>query len=550
MTIWAPPGRSSSRTALPGLAAGATLFVAYLAVAPGAPSSVTAANDLVQMLVPLVLTVPLATRVAHQTNGRARLAWILLALGAASWGLGQAVWTWFEVVRHEAVPYPGPADVGFVASIPLLLAGVLLFPSDSLRSMGRLRAVVDGCITLTALLFAGYGTFLGVIYREREGGVLAQVLAVTYPSADIVILAVVLAVVVRRTRRLAGPLPWIAGGVFLLAIADGSFAYLTATGSYASDPVTDAGWPLGFACLAYAACVALRRDDTARPDEASGTEVAEGSPLLGVILPNLAVMAAGGVFAARAISNQGFGPFLGTAGGILVFFVVVRQAVTLLENRDLTRHLEETVLALRRREAELQFQAFHDPLTALANRALFRDRLEHALSPRRAQEVAVLFIDLDDFKVVNDTLGHDTGDRLLGLVAERLRACVRPGDTVARLGGDEFAILVDGESARIDGTLLAERILAAFDVPFAVRAQELDVSASVGLAAGSYDSAEEALKDADIAMYAAKDAGKGRVEEFSSAMREPGQVRRAASTASVSSGRQMSRSGSQGSRRL
>jgi diguanylate cyclase (GGDEF)-like protein len=226
------------------------------------------------------------------------------------------------------------------------------------------------------------------------------------------------------------------------------------------------------------------------------------------------------VFSTRAVTDRPFGLFLGITGSALVLLFVVRQVVTLLENQDLTTHLRETVAALRQREGDLQFQAFHDPLTALANRALFRDRLDHALSARKPKPVSVLFIDLDDFKLVNDTMGHDAGDHLLVLVAERLRACMRSGDTVARLGGDEFAILLEGEGAMTDGESVAGRILAALDVPFVVAEKHLRMTASVGLASGRYDSAEEVLKDADLAMYAAKDGGKGQVASFQPGLRE------------------------------
>ena len=131
----------------------------------------------------------------------------------------------------------------------------------------------------------------------------------------------------------------------------------------------------------------------------------------------------------------------------------------------------------------------------------------------------MLFVDLDDFKTVNDSLGHDAGDRLLVSVGERLRACVRLGDTVARIGGDEFAILVEGDTATTEGPLIAQRVLAALDVPFSLAGRDLRVSASLGLASGVYESGEGVLQDADLAMYAAKANGKARVELFEHRMR-------------------------------
>jgi len=172
----------------------------------------------------------------------------------------------------------------------------------------------------------------------------------------------------------------------------------------------------------------------------------------------------------------------------------------------------------RRLEEQLIHQAFHDPLTGLANRALFRDRVSHALAlaQRRGTPVTVLFLDLDDFKTVNDSLGHGEGDRLLIAAAERFLACARSADTVARLGGDEFAILIEGADGR-EG--LPDRISAAMSHPFSLSGNQVRVTASIGVAsAASDDRADDLLRNADMAMYAAKRHGKGRSATYESRM--------------------------------
>jgi diguanylate cyclase (GGDEF)-like protein/PAS domain S-box-containing protein len=172
----------------------------------------------------------------------------------------------------------------------------------------------------------------------------------------------------------------------------------------------------------------------------------------------------------------------------------------------------------RRLEEQLTHQAFHDPLTGLANRALFRDRVSHALAlaQRRGSPVTVLFLDLDDFKTVNDSLGHAEGDRLLIAAAERFLACARSADTVARLGGDEFAILIEGADGP-EG--LPERLAAAMSHPFSLSGNQVRVTASIGVASASpEDRADDLLRNADMAMYAAKRHGKGRAETYESRM--------------------------------
>jgi len=180
-----------------------------------------------------------------------------------------------------------------------------------------------------------------------------------------------------------------------------------------------------------------------------------------------------------------------------------------LNGRDVTErvHLEE----------ELTRQAFHDSLTGIANRALFRDRLDQSLarSARTGDQISVLFVDLDGFKHVNDTLGHDAGDRLLEEIARRFAATIRPSDTLARLGGDEFALLLDGadETLAVD---VAERLLYRLATPVSVVGRELSVGASIGIVShgGGPAASEKLMRHADVAMYAAKEGGGNRHAVF------------------------------------
>jgi diguanylate cyclase (GGDEF)-like protein len=180
---------------------------------------------------------------------------------------------------------------------------------------------------------------------------------------------------------------------------------------------------------------------------------------------------------------------------------------------------------LKRREDELSFLATHDPLTGLPNRTLILDRVEQMLarSARSKTPVAALFVDLDNFKAINDTLGHSTGDELLRAVTARLDGVVRDADALGRLGGDEFVVISEELSLSVGPELIAERLLDALKHPFHLGADKqtrVTVTASIGIAAGDRISAEELLRDADIAMYRAKRDGKNRYAVFETDMQD------------------------------
>ena len=186
-------------------------------------------------------------------------------------------------------------------------------------------------------------------------------------------------------------------------------------------------------------------------------------------------------------------------------------------NELLTREIGER----KRAETELERMAFYDSLSGLPNRVLFMDRLEHALRRARhhRRSITVMFLDLDNFKVVNDSLGHKSGDSLLVALAERLQCCLRAGETVARLGGDEFTVLLEDVSDERSAASVAIRILDALQAPVMVQGHELVPSVSIGIVLSKHgDTTETLLRDADLAMYRAKTDGKGRYEIFDQSM--------------------------------
>ncbi|HEX6712908.1 MAG TPA: EAL domain-containing protein [Thermoleophilaceae bacterium] len=208
-------------------------------------------------------------------------------------------------------------------------------------------------------------------------------------------------------------------------------------------------------------------------------------------------------------------------GSLVVASFTPGRTYSATEQEVLVSFAEHASLALTdaRNFEDAMHQAFHDSLTGLPNRALFLDRLEHAVARARrtGSPVAVVFLDLDDFKKVNDRLGHVAGDELLVLAAGRLRRCCRPSDTAARFGGDEFALLLEDMTHDSSATIVAARVLSDLSRPFQIQGQEIAVSASVGIASSRDPAGGDLLRNADLAMYRAKSGGKGHFEVF-----EPG----------------------------
>ncbi len=198
-----------------------------------------------------------------------------------------------------------------------------------------------------------------------------------------------------------------------------------------------------------------------------------------------------------------------------LFEMLATQVGTALEKG----RLEHSLAQLTELQHQLSHQAFHDPLTGMANRLLFRTRVSDALG-RAGEHLSVLFIDLDDFKTINDSLGHAIGDLLLCAVADRITACLRSGDIAARLGGDEFALLLEGVADGRPAIAIADKIVERFREPFMVQGEEILIHASLGIVTdvAGERSAEELLRNADEAMYMAKSLGKGRWEMFAPSM--------------------------------
>jgi diguanylate cyclase (GGDEF)-like protein len=464
----------------------AVVFVGFVVVILGGWSrgpALTAVYDFgfVVLTIPAIVFCALTARAL---TGRLRLAWLSMTIGLLGWTVGEIIWMYDEIQLHE-VPFPSIAAAAYLVMPVGACTALLLFPVDH-SSQSRWRVFLDGVIVAASLFLVSWVTILHPLYLSDTSSRWGFVIALAYPLSDIVILTVAGVVLVRATRNRRLSLILLTAGLMCFALADSAFAYLTAKGEYAPGSVIGIAWGAGLLLISVAAVAG--RDGMLEP---------LSSPTLpgwaSVWLPYTPLLLAAIVAASQPLPQLHSRPVMVVAA-LLVIAVPARQFLAVRENRQLV--------------ATVANQALHDALTGLANRTLFNERLDRAMQLRQSEgiPVAVVAVDLNDFKFVNDNLGHPIGDALLVGVARRLLASARGGDTVARLGGDEFALLVDGGADAAER--IGNRIATAFEEPFHIRGHELLIRPSVGLAVAESDeadpSADELLRRAYAAMLMAK----------------------------------------------
>ncbi|MFB6614349.1 putative bifunctional diguanylate cyclase/phosphodiesterase [Streptomyces sp. NPDC085524] len=577
---------------------------------------------------------------ARTHANRDRLAWVLFALSSLMSACGNAVWGWYEVVIHEEMPSPSPAQFFFLCFAPPAIVGLLVLAKRPVTRAGWVCLALDSWLIAGSLLTLSWSLALAKAARSHSAGSVAgAALELAYPLLDIALVSMVLVLHFRRSATNRSAINTAIAALALTVLCDAIFTSPLLKETYRSGQLLDAGWFAGSLLLAYAPWGARRIGAVHEQAEPRGPHpvsrpIARSLPALTPYLA-AAVCTLGILY--NVLESRSVDKVVVVTGSTVVLALVVRQGIMLLDNIALTQELaqkenhfrslvqgssdvimiaaptgtlryvspaaagvygrdaeelvgtelatlihpddlgrvvhevrrflaappaeepttriecrfksgagewlnvESTVnrhqggLILNSRDvtervrlqAQLQHSAEHDPLTDLPNRALFTRRVRQALTGRRAGDhsTAVLFIDLDGFKAVNDTIGHQAGDELLVEAARRLQDSVRAGDTAARLGGDEFAALILGDGSRDRSAReyqvheIADRLRTTLSQPYRIAGSEVRVAASIGVAfADPGITPSDLMRNADLAMYRAKAGGKDRVELYAPQM--------------------------------
>ncbi|MEP7201076.1 MAG: GNAT family N-acetyltransferase [Ilumatobacteraceae bacterium] len=418
-----------------------------------------------------------------------RRAWTLICAGLISFLAGDVCYYILDAVS-DTTPFPSAADALYLGMYPLVIYGLL-------RLIRQIAPGRDWPSLLDASI-AAVGTFavLGVLVidtyvADGSMNLAGRVISVSYPVMDVALVAVAVRLVgVLSLRRPAYAL--LTAGLCSLLVADTIYGVLNSAGTFETGGFADLFW-LGFYVLIGAAAL-----QPALPDTVAVQNLASGQ-LSRIRLAMLCLM----TLAVPTIDLAWGGPgdkVLTALTSMLMFVLVLGRLAGLMG-----------VVLRSEQRARL------DSLTGLANRLLFDEHVAQSVERGGDGVISVLFVDLDDFKVVNDSIGHQAGDDLLIAVAERLRSCVRAEDLVARLSGDEFAVLLESAVDKAHAVDVVRRLQEKMRMPVVVGGREVLISASVGLVVeprALIDRPQALLQAADVAMYRAKSKGKGRFEIF------------------------------------
>ena len=445
-------------------------------------------------LVPLIAGVLAAAVAARRSRGRHRTMWRLLTAAFAAQLAGESVWAGYDYLTGGGPPEPSVADLGYLTASTLTIVAVLVGFGGAGR-LRHLRGLLDSMLIIVTLGALGWQLLIGPQLTAAAGW--GDLVNVGYPLLDIVLLASlgIVGMAGHRSVPLTVRLVGVAGVV--TAGCDMVYTYLAVFGDYDSGSWIDVGFETAAACCLLAAVVAVRRPEP--PAERRSFD--RGMPLLpiGISVAGTSVLVVFDKVRAGAVSDLTL-----IVVAVLFLAVMLRQYLFAADRAGLAEEL-------RRAVAEQQRLAVTDGLTGLYNRRHLMTTLDRLRTTPGGRPVSLLVVDLDHFKLVNDTYGHLAGDAVLEAAAARIAAAARATDVVARYGGEEFVLLLTDTDGPAAGRL-AERIRRRLrDAPIAAGEALIAVTASIGVASSPDGTVPQLLEAADRALYRAKAQGRDRV---------------------------------------
>lgn len=472
-----------------------------------------------------------------KSSSKDRYFWLLTSLGCYSFSVAEGIWFYSQNIAHVEVSYPGWADLFFFLQIFFYITAFAYQLIQRKENSYQIKFLFDMAIIIAVSTALSWHFLIQPLIEEVSASPILFAVSISYPIGDLLLLFGAVSFYIGSayffSRRV---LCLIAASLIVQVLADTAYLFSTANGGYNSGSIYDPLWSLGLLLMALAGLYALEaRTETS--SEKVAKRIDDERISLRLLLPYFSMVL---LFIVMIFEQKGDMNGLIAGAGVSVILIITRQVFTLRDNRKLlTRYHQLTSVLEHKVEQrtmevtskndllekaidQMKHMAYHDALSGLPNRRLYLEKLESALKAAKqtSQKVAVVFIDLDRFKNVNDTFGHEFGDLLLQEFAQKLQENLRSNDTISRQGGDEFTLILNNFHSQQDMVPLIRRLQSVLEKPLTIQGQELHVSMSIGIAVYPEDgeTPDELLKHADSAMYNAKEKGKNNFQFFSDDM--------------------------------
>jgi diguanylate cyclase len=493
-----------------------------------------------------------AARASRTVSRKLAAAWYFLFFAHICFVVADLLWGYYEIILH-IVPFPSWADAFYLSNYLIFFIGVIFLVEKNESSIGQFDTWLDiGVVFVSSFLLLWIFLMHPILESVAEETLFVQALTIAYPIGDLLLICALLILIYKRSAySIPIPLIFLALSLLTEIFTDLVFSYQSLHGSHISGGMTDIGWVAAYWLLGLAASAQTNAADAITKIISSAEKKKSAwhrfyetyRIMMPYLLAVITVVLLQVSYNINIYTNFNF-----ILAGVwsVVLLVFFRQYLALRDNNLLNQNLQTALVQVQERvqleskvnsrltseikerkklQKQLKHNALHDPLTGLPNRILFLDRLEHALALSKRTSgygFSVFFIDLDQFKQVNDNLGHAAGDEALVQFSHRLQKTLRKSDSLARLGGDEFAILVENSCDFDCLKLVAERVHDCSHMTFNVKDREFNISASMGLVNDTrgYDDANQIIKDADLAMYQAKGNENEYLVVFDQKMRE------------------------------
>lgn len=470
-----------------------------------------------------------------KSAGKDRFFWLLASLGCFSYTVAESIWLYSDTITNSEVGYPGWPDLFYFLQISFYIAAFAYQLWQKKENAYQIKFLFDMAILVAVSTALSWHFLIHPLFVSDSATPLLLAVSIGYPVGDLLLLFGAISLYLGSSHFFQSRvLALIVAGLVVQVFADNAHLYSMVAGNYSYGNLYDPLWPLGLLLMALAGLYAL---ETAENPVSKAAAPLDGKITLRLLLPYFSMIL---LFIVMIFEQKGEMNGLIAGAGASVLLMITRQIFTLRNNQKLlykyhhltsvlehkieqrTEEITSKNEQLERAVQQMKHMAYHDVLSGLPNRRLFLEKLEASISAatERSQKVAVLFIDLDRFKNVNDTFGHEFGDLLLQHFSQKISENLRSNDVISRQGGDEFTLILNNLQAEEDIVPMIHRLQSSLAKPLTVNGQELHISMSIGIAVFPKDggTTDELLKHADSAMYSAKEKGKNSYQFFSEDM--------------------------------